>query len=139
MLPPKKTVVDVFADFLNYLFACTRRFISETHANGESLWNSVKDRIEFVLSHPNGWEGLQQRRMRQASVMAGLIPDTTVGHSRIHFVTEGEASLNFCINNGLATHAMQVGIDDNHCAPIVSPTYAEWERCHHCRRRWKHC
>ncbi|PIL34614.1 hypothetical protein GSI_03393 [Ganoderma sinense ZZ0214-1] len=108
-LPPKKTVIEVFADFLNYLFDCARRYISETHGNGESLWNSVKDRIEFVLSHPNGWEGLQQGKMRQAAVLAGLVPDTTVGHSRIHFVTEGEASLNYCINNGLATHAMQDG------------------------------
>ncbi|KAI1793701.1 hypothetical protein LXA43DRAFT_201572 [Ganoderma leucocontextum] len=108
-LPPKKTVVDVFADFLGYLFACTRRYISETHSNGESLWNSVKDRIEFVLSHPNGWEGLQQGKMRQAAMIAGLVPDTSAGHSRIYFVTEGEASLNFCITNGLTANIIQDG------------------------------
>ena len=64
----------------------------------------------FVLSHPNGWEGLQQSKMRQAAVTAGLVPDTRDGHSRIRFVTEGEASLNFCINNGLATGAIQVSV-----------------------------
>ena len=100
-LPAGKTVVDVFADFLRYLFECARRYISENHVSGESLLNSVKDRIEFVLSHPNGWEGLQQRKMRQAAIIAGLVPDTAAGHSRIHFVTEGEASIHYCILNGL--------------------------------------
>jgi len=54
-----------------------------------------------VLSHPNGWEGAQQWQMRQAAILAGLIPDTTAGHSRLSFVTEGEASLHFAIHNGL--------------------------------------
>ncbi|PIL34593.1 hypothetical protein GSI_03372 [Ganoderma sinense ZZ0214-1] len=108
-LAPNKTAVDVLADFLGYLLACTRRYIGETHGNGESLWNAVQDHTVFVLSHPNGWEGLQQSRMRQAAVAAGLVPNTSAGHARIHFVTEGEASLNFCINNGLATNAVQEG------------------------------
>ncbi|KAI0656113.1 hypothetical protein C8Q70DRAFT_391425 [Cubamyces menziesii] len=108
-LPEGKTVLDVFADFLRYLFACTKRYICQTHASGESLWSSVHDRIEFVLSHPNGWEGLQQGKMRQAAVMAGLIPDTLEGHERVHFVTEGEASLHYCIRSGLATDVIADG------------------------------
>ncbi|TBU25276.1 hypothetical protein BD311DRAFT_853631 [Dichomitus squalens] len=108
-LPPGKSVIDVFSDFLGYLFRCARRFIRETHANGESLWTSVEDQIEFVLSHPNGWEGLQQGRMRQAAIIANLVPDTAAGHARVHFVTEGEASLNFCIHSGLAAEAMKDG------------------------------
>ncbi|OSC99572.1 hypothetical protein PYCCODRAFT_1394827 [Trametes coccinea BRFM310] len=108
-LPHGKTVLDVFADFLRYLFTCTQRYISETHANGESLWSSLKDRIEFVLSHPNGWEGAQQGKMRQAAVMAGLVPDTPDGHERVHFVTEGEASLQFCVRGGLATDVITDG------------------------------
>ncbi|PIL34591.1 hypothetical protein GSI_03370 [Ganoderma sinense ZZ0214-1] len=108
-LPPDLSAVDVLADFLDYLFACTRRYICETHSNGESIWASVQDNTVFVLSHPNGWEGLQQSKMRQAAVAAGLVPDTREGRSRVRFVTEGEASLNFCINNGLATDAVQAG------------------------------
>ncbi|KAL1941029.1 hypothetical protein VTO73DRAFT_7665 [Trametes versicolor] len=100
-LPEGKGVLDVFADFTRYLYECTQRYIKETHANGESLWSSVEDHIEFVLSHPNGWEGLQQGKMRQAAIMAGLVPDTPDGHARVHFVTEGEASLHFCIRSGL--------------------------------------
>ena len=107
-LPRDKSVVDVFADFFAYLLSCTRRFICETHANGESLWSSVEDRIEFVISHPNGWEGLQQGKMREAAVIGGLVPNTNAGHKRVHFVTEGEASLNFCIQSGLTTDVLQV-------------------------------
>ncbi|KAI0704722.1 hypothetical protein C8Q76DRAFT_631038 [Earliella scabrosa] len=108
-LPPGKTVVHVFADFLAYLFACARTYICDTHANGESIWTSVEDRIEFVLSHPNGWEGLQQGKMRQAAVQGGLVPNTSGGDARVHFVTEGEASLNFCIQSGLTTDTIHEG------------------------------
>ncbi|KAI0628133.1 hypothetical protein C8Q77DRAFT_1162430 [Trametes polyzona] len=114
-LPKGKTVLDVFADFTRYLFRCTQRYIKETHANGESLWSSLQDRIEFVLSHPNGWEGLQQGKMRQAAIMAGLVPDSPEGHARVHFVTEGEASLHFCIRSGLTADS----IADGHNVMIV--------------------
>lgn len=97
-------VVAVFADFYAYLFECTKTFILDTHQNAASIWKSVEDSIEFVLSHPNGWEGSQQSKMREAAIDAGLIPNDDSGHSRVHFVTEGEASLHFCVNQGLEHH-----------------------------------
>jgi hypothetical protein len=108
-LPLHKTVVDVFADFLAYLLECASSFIQETHANGERLWESVKDKLYFVLSHPNGWEGTQQAEMRKAAVLAKLISDTTAGHARLSFVTEGEASLHFAVQNGLPVGVTQDG------------------------------
>ena len=108
-LPLNKTVVEVFADFLAYLLECASSFIQETHTNGAHLWVSVKDEIHFVLSHPNGWGGAQQAKMRKASVLAKLIPDTTAGHSRLSFVTEGEASLHFALQNGLPMGMMENG------------------------------
>ena len=107
-LPLNKTVVEVFADLLAYLLECASSFIQETHANGAHLWASVKDEIHFVLSHPNGWEVQQQAEMRRASVLAKLIPDTTAGHDRVSFVTEGEASLHYAVHNGLP-----IGVMDN--------------------------
>lgn len=107
-LPEGKNVVDVFSDFLKYLFECTRTYIIETHPNGSSLWSSVEDQIEVVLSHPNGWEGLQQSKMRRAAIQAGIVPDTPSGQQRIHFVTEGEASLHYCLDSGLAADAVKV-------------------------------
>ena len=107
-LPDGKCAIDVFADFLHYLYECTRRYIADAHPNGASIWSSLQPTADFVLSHPNGWEGAQQNMMRKAATMAGLIPDTAEGHSRLLFVTEGEASLHFCIRKGLTNDAIKV-------------------------------
>lgn len=102
-LPTGKTIVDVLADYLKYLYDCARRFISETHFGGEyGPWDTLKERIDFVMGHPNGWGGLQQQKMRAAAIQAGLVPDTLAGYGRVHFVTEGEASLLHCIDSRLS-------------------------------------
>jgi hypothetical protein len=46
--------------------------------------------------------------MRRAAVTAGLIPDGAAGQARLSFVTEGEASLHFCIQKGLTNEAIKV-------------------------------
>lgn len=46
--------------------------------------------------------------MRKAASQAKLIPDTPAGHGRLTFVTEGEASLHYSIQNGLPAGAMNV-------------------------------
>ena len=46
--------------------------------------------------------------MRTAAVQAGLIPDNQDGHSHLSFVTEGEASLHFCVQCGLTNDAIKV-------------------------------
>jgi hypothetical protein len=107
-LPPNKTAVNILADFLHYLFDCSKNFLQETHANGETLWNSMENSVDIILSHPNGWQGAQQSEMRRAAIIGGLVPDSPEGHERIHFVTEGEASLHFCLGNGLARDAIKV-------------------------------
>lgn len=101
-------MVQVFGDFLRYLYDCTQLFIEETHAGGAELWASVEHRTEFVLTHPNGWEGAQQALMRNAAIYGGLVPDTMDGYARIHFVTEGEASLHYCIGNNYAAELIKV-------------------------------
>lgn len=107
-LPKGKSAVQVFGDYLGYLFRCTKNFIVDTHANGLSLWRAVEEELQVVLSHPNGWEGAQQTKMRRAAVYGGLIPDTDAGKARIRFVTEGEASLHACVLNGLAKEMLTV-------------------------------
>ncbi|KAK0448943.1 uncharacterized protein EV420DRAFT_1275606 [Desarmillaria tabescens] len=102
-LPPGKNVVTLFADFYAYLFECAKTFIQQTHPSGATFWSSVEDSIEFILSHPNGWEGAQQEQMRKAAVQGGLVSNDAK-NTRVHFVTEGEASLHFCIQKGLSSH-----------------------------------
>jgi hypothetical protein len=38
--------------------------------------------------------------MRRAAIKAGLIRDEKEDYGRVQFVTEGEASLHYCLNNG---------------------------------------
>lgn len=109
-LPLRKTVVDVFADFMAYMYACARKYIIETHAAGSGLWLSVEKDIEFILGHPNGWGGNQQAQMRKAAVQGGLVPDEEAGCARVHFVSEGEASLHFCVQSGRATESVKVSV-----------------------------
>ena len=107
-LPKGKTVVDVFADFMRYLFESTKTLFKTSEPNGELGWNSISNNIELVLSHPNGWCGPQQALLRTAAVRAGIVPDTPAGRSRVHFVTEGEASFNFCTSHTQADKDLKV-------------------------------
>ena len=98
-LPRGKTIINVFSDFMRYLFNSTKAMFVSSDQAGEYRWNSVVDNIELILTHPNDWVGPQQNQLRTAAVQAKIVPDTQEGHARVHFVTEGEASFNFC-----ATH-----------------------------------
>ncbi|KAF8152735.1 hypothetical protein BJ912DRAFT_1115639 [Pholiota molesta] len=112
-LPLNKTVTEVLADFYRYLLECAASYIRSSHANGPSLWSSVKHDIDFVLSHPNGWGGKEQAALRDAAVLGGLVPDnkqTSRGsRGRISFVTEGEASLHFVIQSGILAENLRKG------------------------------
>ncbi|KAG1830170.1 hypothetical protein EV424DRAFT_1581208 [Suillus variegatus] len=92
-LPQGKSAVEVLADFMRYLFQCARTYIQESHLD---LWGSIKNSIEFVFTHPNGWEGQQQQQIRRAVELAGLI-SSKEEQSHVHLLTEGEASLHFCV------------------------------------------
>lgn len=74
------------------------------------MWDSFGDNIDIVLTHPNGYEGPQQSMMREAAVLAGLVPDAEAAEARVQLVTEGEASLHYCIQSGLSTDAIKVNI-----------------------------
>jgi len=104
-LPKGKTIVDVFADFMRYLFDSTEALFKSSEPNIQ--WDSIS-LIELVLTHPNGWKGPQQSQLRTAAVRAGLIQDTPAEHARVHFVSEGEASFNFCATNTQAGENLQV-------------------------------
>jgi hypothetical protein len=107
-LPKGKTIIDVFADFMRYLFDSTKALFKASDPNGELRWDSVSNNIDLVLTHPNGWAGSQQTQLRTAAVRAGIVPDTPAGRSRVHFVTEGEASFNFCATTTQAGKRLKV-------------------------------
>ena len=96
-LPPNKTITEIFADMFSYLMSCASKFIQDTHPVISRNWESLRKEATFVIAHPNGWEGAQQSKIKRAAVVAGLVPDTLAGKARVVFVTEGEASLHFCV------------------------------------------
>ncbi|KAF8632112.1 hypothetical protein AX15_002043 [Amanita polypyramis BW_CC] len=106
-LPPNKTVIDVFADLLRYLYKSTKQYIRDRQGN--EIWECVGENIEFILSHPNGWEGKQQSEMRRAAISGGLVPNETDALKRVSFVTEGEASLHFCLRKTLGAIENHMG------------------------------
>jgi len=92
-LPRGKGIIDVFADYMRYLFGSTEDLFKSSEPIVR--WDSISS-IELVLSHPNGWGGPQQSQLRSAAIKAGIVPDTPTGRASVHFVTEGEACFNFC-------------------------------------------
>ena len=104
-LPKGKTIIDVFTDFMRYLYDSTEALFKSSEPNIQ--WDSISI-IELILTHPNGWKGPQQSQLRTAAVKAGLIQDTPAEHARVHFVSEGEASFNFCATNTQAGENLQV-------------------------------
>ena len=107
-LPKGKTIIDIFADFMRYLFDSAKALFKSSEPNGELRWDSISGSIELVLTHPNGWGGPQQTHLRNAAIKAGIVPDTPAGHASVHFVTEGEASFNFCATNTQAGKNLKV-------------------------------
>jgi hypothetical protein len=93
--------VDVLGDFLRYLHQCARDHIQKYHAFSSDRWQALDQETQFVLSHPNSWRGLQQNQMRRAAVLGGLISDDYNGHSSLHFITNGEACLHYCLERRL--------------------------------------
>ena len=96
-LPTGKSAVDVLTDFVKYLSQCAKTYIEEHHL--AFTWSTHEDSTEYIFTHPNGWEGVQQQLYRRAIEDAGLIPSTPEGRSRVHMLSEGEASLHFCVPN----------------------------------------
>ncbi|KAG8922302.1 hypothetical protein FRC02_011955 [Tulasnella sp. 418] len=108
-LPQGKLVIDVVGDFLGYMFRSALDHFQQQVMDGNSFMERVKNKVIYVLSFDNGWDTFQQDCMRRAAISGGLVPDTDDGRSRIHFVSEAEASLRWCLANGVLKRTLMVG------------------------------
>ncbi|KAI6006449.1 hypothetical protein EDC04DRAFT_2871692 [Pisolithus marmoratus] len=107
-LPNDKLAVEVLGDFMCYF-----------------SWDSLGDRIEFILRHPNSWEGPQQQPIRKPAELAGLVPVGEDGQSCVRLLSEGEASasLHFRIYGGVILIDAGSGtVDLNAYSMTLSPT-----------------
>jgi len=108
-LPKGKSITDLLADFILYLFNSTVAYIKEAEPTGDVLWSNFGPTVELVLTHPNGWEGRQQEVMRKAVVQAGIF-NKEEALSRVSFVTEGEASFDYCVTNTKSGEMLEVSV-----------------------------
>ena len=90
---------------MRHMNQCVRYDIERMHPE---ILSSLNADVDFILTHPNGWDTTQQARMRQAAINAGLVPDDAGGHSRIHFMMEGEANLFYCLKDSSVSEVIKV-------------------------------
>ena len=74
---------------------------------GEVVWESLEHNIDLILSHPNGWEGREQEFLRKSVVQASVFTEEEA-LSRVSFVTEGEATFDFCVTNTKSGELLEV-------------------------------
>jgi len=67
--------------------------------NGATVWQQQIDDAEFVIAHPNAWGLREQHLLRRAAVRADYV-SAAQADTRVRFVSEGEASVHFCIVHG---------------------------------------
>ena len=85
----------VYSDFLRYLFTRTQTYLRDR--TDSDPWLELGDQAEVILTHPNGWNIIQQRFLQKAVVTAELIPANEI-QARLHFLEEGEAAASFCMS-----------------------------------------
>ena len=100
-LPPEKSAVDILTDFIKYLFKCAKTYIQNKHV--AFAWSTHENSIEYIFTHPNSWEGMQEHPYCQAIERAGLVHSPPAGQSRVRMLTEGEANLHLCVTNYVMT------------------------------------
>ncbi|KAJ7207969.1 hypothetical protein GGX14DRAFT_634628 [Mycena pura] len=97
-IPNNVTVDKIFADYLRYIKEQVKAYISSTYGSGGDIWDTLSPTMYVILTTPNGWEGTQQNRMRQAAIAAGLVDSD--GGRRVRFVTEAEAAVLYAADSG---------------------------------------
>ncbi|KAH7323441.1 hypothetical protein B0J17DRAFT_742988 [Rhizoctonia solani] len=90
------TIEQVYSDFMKYLLEHTEKYFKDRIIDGEKLWSRHRNKMEFVIAHPNAWRTSQQTFLRKVAVQAGLV-SSTQAKSNIRFVSEAEASIHFCL------------------------------------------
>ena len=98
-LPPRVTIETIYCDFLQYLLKNTKAFFEARTPNGATIWRQLIDDAEFVIAHPNAWSIAEQHVLRRAAIRADYV-SVAQADSRVRFVSEGEASVHFCIMHG---------------------------------------
>ncbi|KAG8793236.1 hypothetical protein FRC12_003453 [Ceratobasidium sp. 428] len=95
-LPDGISLEKVYSDFMVFLLQHTQETFESRVMGGADLWEELRNDMTIVLAHPNGWTIKEQNFLRQAAIAAKCTTEAK-GHEQIHFVSEAEASMHFCM------------------------------------------
>lgn len=92
----------VTSHFLGYMASCVGSYIQSRYPSGAEVLAQLAGAVRYIITIPNGWELAQQEAIRKACIDAGLIMPEQ--QSSVSFVTEAEASINFCTMMSESSH-----------------------------------
>lgn len=95
-LPVGVPLGQIYSDFLHYLLQHTQQFFEDHILDGKNIWQTYKPNMDVIIAHPNGWGIREQAFLRTAAVAAGFA-SVAQAANKVHFVTEAEASVHFCM------------------------------------------
>jgi hypothetical protein len=95
-LPMGLTPERLYADFFKYVLWHTRAFFGHKESQGEATWDRVTLK-EFVFAHPPGWTANEQRILKEAAIIGGLVSREDA-EGRVYFVSEREAVKTFVMH-----------------------------------------
>ncbi|KAF8311659.1 uncharacterized protein EI90DRAFT_2953365 [Cantharellus anzutake] len=95
-LPEGVPLSTIYRDFFGYLIKHTQDAFEDCVLDGARVWEMLFPSADVVIAHPNGWGLREQEFMHEAAVAANIVPQSQP-RTRIFFVTEGEASVHYCM------------------------------------------
>ncbi|KAG8717790.1 hypothetical protein FRC09_013662 [Ceratobasidium sp. 395] len=81
---------------MTYLVKHTQAYFESRVLDGPKIWKELRDDMTIVLAHPNGWTIREKNFLRKAAIAAKYTTEDKA-HAQIHFVSEAEASMHFCM------------------------------------------
>jgi hypothetical protein len=118
-LPPGISLIQIYSDFLSYLLKHTQAFVERRILLGRHMWEKYNSTMQITIAHPNGWGTPEQDFLRKAIVNTGFVSEDSASN-QVHFVTEAEASVHYCLHHSNLNRKLQVRVEGY----IESPTYS---------------
>ncbi|XEU96392.1 hypothetical protein FSHL1_001677 [Fusarium sambucinum] len=100
-----KTPVQVFSDYLRYLWEYSRERIEASEEKG---WANIYH-IHFVVTLPAIWPHYVRSRMLEAMKIAGLFEVAKEGNTTYGFISEPEAAALTCLRENVGRCTLEVG------------------------------
>lgn len=107
-LPSRVPLHQIYSDFLGYLLEIIRERFGTSITRGTKVWQDYYHNMEVVIGYPSGYGTRELEFLRSAVVDAGFTTSDKA-RSHVHFVTEAEASVYFCLHYTDLRNRLNVG------------------------------